>query len=194
MKQDIPMRSIAILVAFALTLASVGCITPPLPTEVSISARLLPRAAILSRYGKKAGENPFIEPSGIFMGQREEFAVVELGISLPAKSTLSIAAQLDGSEGPGAELKLREDFHLYWSTYEDIEGGYLRSSKIDSACPISAQFDSSAGTRTYYLVFVGKNPIPRPAEISVQVVIKGQPMKAFTIPLTNPVPEKGPIK
>jgi len=135
-----------------------------------------------------------MEPDGIFMGQREEFAVVELVINLPARSTVSLGAQLDGPEGPGAELKLREDFHSYWSTYEDIDGAYLRSSKIDVACPISSQFDSPAGKRTYYLVFVGKNPIPRPAVISVQVVVKGQPMESFTIPLTNPAPVKGLIK
>lgn len=194
MKRLLPPHAPAMSLVLVLALALSACVSAPPPTEVAISARLLDKAALKSAYGSKAGENPYIEPVGLVMGQREEFAVVELKVSLPAKATVSLSAQLDGPEGPGAELKYRDDFHAYWSIYEDMPGTTLRSSKIDAVCLPSGQFESKAGTRAYYLVFVGKNPIPRPAEISVQVVVKGQPMKAFILPLTNPVPGKGLIK
>ena len=129
----------------------------------------------LLAYGNSFVENPYLEPRTLIRGKLNEFHIVKLSLNLPEATRISIIAEakkLDGSEA--AKVYDQNTFAEFWdanTTVESTSGSEIqkKNSSISRSCIPAFSFTANAGQSEFYIPFVGRNPIPRPAKIYVQV-------------------------
>lgn len=167
-------RSMIIAVTFAL-LALGSCATVAVynPSDPSVTiARATP--AEIANFGPSFETNPYMEPRTILRGKLNEFVVIKVALNLQKDSRISIIA--DASTAADPSVAIANDKVALTDYWNFLSGGEAetpkarkRLSTIDITCIPSLNFTQKAGKSTYYIPFVGKNPIPRPAKIYVQV-------------------------
>lgn len=132
----------------------------------------------LRGFGNTFDTNPYIEPSSLIRGKLNEFFVIKLEFNLPQNSRIHIIAEGNTNEGvisaKAYDMYALEDF---WNsvTYRESENDakfQLRISNIKRSCIPSFSFEQNAGQSVLFFPFIGKNPIPRPSKIYVQVVVE----------------------
>ena len=150
-------------------LCAVACAGGPPPQgEPSVAVRVLNRSEIKSRWGAISSANPFLEPRGLIKGQPDEFIVIEVDFFLPARSSLSFDASAEGADGQTvAWMKDAAAFFDYWSVWDTMGDSSKRAATIQSDYLRGKAFAYPSGNHRYFLVLVGKNPLPRPATIRV---------------------------
>lgn len=129
----------------------------------------------LLTYGNSFIENPYLEPRTLIRGKLNEFYILKLSLNLPEATRISIIAEakkLDGSEA--AKVYDQNTFAEFWdaiTTVESISGSEIqkKNSSISRSCIPAFSFTASAGQSEFYIPVAGRNPIPRPAKIYVQV-------------------------
>jgi hypothetical protein len=127
----------------------------------------------------RINENPYLEPKSLLRGKLNEFFVVRMDFNLPEASRIAIIAEAFSDDGKEAARAYDlYSFIEFWdyNTIRDDDNDSLRQRKItyiERSCIPSMQFNQRAGKNTLLVPFVGKNPIPRPATIYVQVAIGG---------------------
>ncbi|MDX9828162.1 MAG: hypothetical protein RBT73_10510 [Spirochaetia bacterium] len=127
-------------------------------------------------YGKNYTENPYLEPRTLIRGKLNEFFVVKVDFNLPADDIVAIVASAKAPSGEDVakvyDIQSLKDF--WWSvTIQDEDNGLYdrKMTAIERSCIPGFDFKQRAGKRSLYIPFIGKNPIPRPATVSVQVVL-----------------------
>jgi hypothetical protein len=135
-----------------------------------VAVRVLDRSEIKSRWGSVASANPFLEPRGLIKGQSDEFVVIEVDFFLSARSSLSIDAYAEGADGQTvAWMKDAAAFSDYWFVWDTMGDSSKRAAKIQSDYLRMKTFSYPRGNHRFYVVLIGKNPLPRPATIRVAV-------------------------
>ncbi len=140
----------------------------------------------LKKFGNNNDVNPYFEPSSLIRGKLNEFFIVKLSFNLPKEAEVSIiadAVQPDGQEA--AKVYTLYNFIDFWDVNTSREPNndakiQMRKTNIERSCVPSLQFKQGAGQNVLLLPFVGKNPIPRPAKIYVQVEVAGAEPAVFT--------------
>lgn len=130
-------------------------------------------------YGVSYEENPYMEPKTLIRGKLNEFFVVKITLNLPAKSAVSVLVEAKTAEGmEAARPYSRDDFIAFWNNViVQDDDSYKYNQKITTirrSCIPSFDFTEGPGQTVYYIPFVGKYPISRPAKIYVQVSVAGQ--------------------
>lgn len=127
-----------------------------------------------SRYGQSFESNPYLEPKTLLRGKLNEFFVAKLSFNLQQDSRITIIAEAKAPDGTNVATAYdRDGFSEFWTF---VSGGNTedknfnkKMNTIIQTCIPSMQFIQKAGQSTMYLPIVGKNPIPRPATIYIQV-------------------------
>jgi len=130
--------------------------------------------------------NPYIEPSTTIRGKLNEFFVIKIDFNLEQDTRIEIVAEMNlvNDTSVVAYPYDREQFITYWemfASHDLVEDNLEYTKKINTilrTCIPSYIFTQKAGRSTFYLPFIGKNPLSRPAKVSVQVYTSNQiPLK-----------------
>jgi len=132
--------------------------------------------------------NPYIEPSTMMRGKLNEFYVVKIDFNLEQDTRIEIVAEMNSMNDISAAAYPydREQFITYWemfSSHDLIEDNVEYTKKMNairSTCVPSFVFTQKAGRSTLYFPFIGKNPLPKPAKVFVQVYMNGQMSYEFS--------------
>ena len=163
--------AVAIIVALFSGCASAPHYNPALPVLAVSQAQY----DDIRPYGPSYESNPYMEPRTLIRGKLNEFFVVKLDFNLPVNTKITVIADattLDGKEA--AKVYDQYSFVSYWdanTTYEPDNDAknQMRNTIISRSCIPSMSFTQRAGRSTLLMPIIGKNPIPRPAKIYVQV-------------------------
>ncbi len=123
--------------------------------------------------GSTFTENPYLVPEGIVKGKPYEFIVLRVDFKLESATTVEIQAKtIDANGLSNVPLFGLEEMKSLWEAWPGKEADVLRRSDALERTYMPALVQkSSRGSRTWYLVFVGKNPIPRPTKVAVKAFI-----------------------
>ncbi len=132
--------------------------------------------------------NPYIEPSTMLRGKFNEFYIIKIDFNLAQDTKIEIVAEINTINGNNAAAYPydREQFITYWEMFANhdlIEDNLEYTKKMNTirtTCIPSYVFMQKAGRSTMYLPFIGKNPLPRPAKVYVQVYTGAQIPFEFT--------------
>ncbi len=155
---------------FLASCATVPEYNPSLPQVIMARAE----SADFSRYGQSFESNPYLEPKTLLRGKLNEFFIVKLSLNLREESRIAIIAEAFAPDGTKVANSYDQDgFKDFWTFAggSNAEGKNFNKqmNTIAQTCVPSMQFIQKAGQRTMFLPMVGKNPIPRPATIYIQV-------------------------
>lgn len=178
---------IGLVLALAAALSSCATAKPVL--EPSVSIKLVHQKDVKSGVlGNNQQENPYMQPSSIIRKQEDEFVVLRLFVNVPEKADVSVKAsvlQADGTQG--AVLQTRESLQDFWTKWEgDPILNKNRSITLDQTYIPDTYFVAGKGRNDYYIVLIGKYPIPRPARVQAEVRVFGLPAYTFEAELPEP--------
>jgi len=130
----------------------------------------------IRQYGKNFSENPYMEPRTLVRGKLNEFFIVRVYFNLPADTMVAILATATSPSGEEVarvyDIQGLKDFWWALTITDNDSGLYDRNlTAIERSCIPSFDFKQRSGKRSLFIPFIGKNPIPRPATLSVQVVL-----------------------
>jgi hypothetical protein len=167
-----------ILALFAMAaLFFSGCTSLPPPAEPKATVGLLGPSEVASpRFGALSESNPYLARTPLIGKPKEEFIVLQIDIALPANTQVSVAASaLSGDGHIAAEVMSAEKLVTYGAAWiNNLADSKTRERRIRSTYLPAQMFDAKAGTSTYYLVLMGKYPIPRPCSILCAVLFNGE--------------------
>ena len=192
MKKGISVKLAMVSIALLIVTLS-GCKTAP-KAKADVPVVQITKATTeeIKAYGSSYESNPYMEPRTLIRGKLNEFFVVKIVLNLPAKSKVSVLAEMKGPDGSSAARAYSKlDFATFWQNViaqnEDDPKYNQKMTTIARSCIPGFDFTEGAGLTTYYLPFVGKNPIPRPSKVYVQVSVSGQGEPCvFTYDLVEP--------
>ena len=175
---------------FILLSLLVSCSTAPKApssAEPLVSLRIVP-AGDLARHGVQAEDDPLIFPMQLFsgaFGDRKEFVVFSLDLSLPEASRVWIDADIKDEKGEViGSLFSRQEMREFWISNIPSEAERkMRLVNLDKFYMPSFDFTARKGHREYYFTCVGKAPLSRPAEAEVFVTVGGGEEQSFNLPL-----------
>jgi hypothetical protein len=167
-----------------------GCASSPSSVSSAgapaISARLLSWEELKSAFGKNYETDPYMPYKGIFSGAKEEFIVLKIEVSMPKNGTVSVFCSASGPDGAAVAVQkdIRE-MENYWypiggKTEVNIE---TRMSMLRRSYMRSNPYAAKAGKSSFIIVLIGKNPLPRPAKVDVQVMAAGLESASFSFDL-----------
>lgn len=138
----------------------------------------------LLQFGKDYSTNPFLEPRSLLRGKLNEFYIIRIHFNLQEESRVSILAEMSSKDGSSVASPYYRDYlKEYWEIYAErgaASANMAASTKrnvIDNYVPVSSVFIQKAGQTDLYLPMIGPNPIPRPANIYIQVSVnRGEPV------------------
>ena len=189
-QQTSAVRVLSIVAILALLFGSCAT-TASVTTAEPLTITLVDKAAIKSAYGVRFATNPYLEPYGLFTGQKNEFVVVEARFNLPDPHVVLFDAAVYGpDETVLATLYDRAAMHRFWADWEGLANPETRKSAIDNACMPAARYAVPKGKRRYFLVCVGLNPLPRPASVRGSVVFDDGRRVDFDFPIASLPPTK----
>lgn len=158
----------------------IGCKTVPV-TIGNVPVIQIEQASVqdIRVYGVSYEQNPYMEPKTLIRGKLNEFFVAKVTLNLPARSVVSVLAEAKNADGTvAAKAYSRDDFIDFWNNVivQDADSSKYNQkiTTIRRSCIPSFSFAEGAGQTTYFIPFVGKYPISRPARIYVQVSVTGQ--------------------
>jgi len=164
-----------LLIALA-TLASCASQPEKLPATYSVDVQKLDQQAILALQPNKDA-NPFVEPGSILRGKVNEFVVYRIDISNDHSRTIRIDSIMQDRDQNYIDAYFADRLVEYWdqnSTRTSTDKSTLTSyakkiSLIKKLVVPYATIPIKPGKTSYYLVFVGPNPIKRPAKAQIDV-------------------------
>lgn len=162
-----------------------SCAGTPRPTENQVTIKLMDTRSIQLWGGQTYNDNPYLPPQGLIQGKPYELAVVKIDANLVAAADFEMQARLVGAEGKdSAVLYSLEDMRYFWASWPGSEGDIMRRlDRLERSYLPSLRFRAPRGSSTWYLVFVGKNPIPRPATVLVKAFIGQSAPYSAELPL-----------
>lgn len=164
------------VVLISLCIASVwSCASAPEAIQPYASIRVMTVDELQSAYGYSFEVNPYLEPSALIRGKPYEFSVLRIEISTSGSAAAVLSASVVGADGTVlASAKDLEQMKLFWDMWEgsDPNKGRRLTSLERSYLP-GYSFEQKPGRRVYYLVLMGKNPLPRPATIEATLLVEG---------------------
>ncbi|MFA5852456.1 MAG: hypothetical protein WC820_07135 [Spirochaetales bacterium] len=163
--------AVAMIAALFSGCASAPHYNPALPVLAVSQAQY----ADIRPYGPSYESNPYMEPRTLIRGKLNEFFVVKLDFNLAVDAKITVIADattLDGKEA--AKAYDQYAFVSYWDANTSYEPdndakAQMRNTIISRSCIPSMSFTQRAGKSTLLMPMIGKNPIPRPAKLYVQV-------------------------
>ena len=166
--------------------ATGACATAPFPSSPEVTFALL-SVRDLGTYGQTFASNPFLAPSGFVHGAPDEFVAVGLKLALPDAGTVSLDGSVRTPDGREvARFYSLPEVQKYWSDWGD-QSDLNSRSRLDTLnrwYPSASQFQAGKGRSEYVVILVGKNPLPRPATVTLTVTLNGGPQE-FTFPLPD---------
>lgn len=181
-------RFLIIVAAMLAALASaVSCSSGPEPAAAvpSVSCDLLSSREI-SFLSATRDTNPFFPIAGLLRGSPDEFVVLRIRLSLPGTTAVALEGSTrDGTGTDVAPLQTLSQMKKYWDTPEDLANRdkVAKANTLIRWYPPEPQFTAPRDRSEYLVVFKGKNPIPRPATISLSVTLGDAEPQEFTFPL-----------
>jgi hypothetical protein len=183
------MKSSVVATLFALLVlvccASAPRIIDPSGVDVSVS-RLTPDQALMSFSATPADPNPYRTPGGLLMGYPNELVVLRFDISAATQSPVAInAITATGNDDS------RVARYFYIDEYAKYIAGWqlpvsVRNGEIVKETYLPGdRFVVRQGKRSYYAVLVGKNPIPRPFQVRVDLCAGNDQSRIFTFDITG---------
>ncbi len=164
-----------VLITFVLMLSNCTTVSPYNPSlpQISISKA---EYQDIRHLGSNFSENPYMEPKTLLRGKLYEFFVVKIIFNLQKKENVTILAETIGPDGKEpSRIYSQYSFIEFWdsNTSIDPENDVKNQRKITSinrSCVPSFSFNQNAGLSVLFIPIVGKNPMPRPTKISIQVL------------------------
>jgi hypothetical protein len=175
-------------VAVAITVSFASCAGAPEPAAGTspVSCDLLSNREI-SLLSTTRVTNPFMPTIGIVQGSRDEFVVARIRLVLPEPTLVVINGSVTGDAGNAvAPLKTYQQMTRYWTEDAgdiDYRDARTRSDVLTRWYPPDLQFTAKAGRSEFVVAFIGKNPLPRPASVTLSVALGDAPPQEFTFPL-----------
>lgn len=171
------MYRISTVIALALVIFFLdSCASSPgkAARESSVNIAMMSQEELrLSGGGSTFKENPYLVPEGLIKGKSNEFIVLRADFYLATAATVEI--QVNALDPVGAsvlDIMNLEDMKSFWEAWPGKEADIMRRSDWLERTYIPSLVQKSVrGSRTWYLVFVGKNPIPRPTKVLVKAFI-----------------------
>jgi hypothetical protein len=168
---------IRFILALAVAMSLAACASSPRTSAsvpITAALRLAPEEELVAIYGKQYQENPYIAPWTVLLGRPEEFIVLRLELSTPAATAVELdvrAADADGREV--ASFRDRENMKQYCAMY-GAEAAEIRRrfAILDRSCAPSDAFKVRAGVSVYYIVLMGKRPLPE-TRLRARVLVDG---------------------
>jgi hypothetical protein len=177
-------RNAFLIIATVLVFSS--CTTSKEYNSVPATLQYYPQLAMMNAiFGNTQDENPYIEPRSLLKGRENEFVVLGFYFNLPAGSTFEIEAHAINDElGIVAEIQSIEQMGEFWSVWTGNEKlNRQRDSVLSQTYVPSLAVNTMKKRSTYYVVLMGKYPIPRPTIISGKLIINGSKIKTFKFEL-----------
>jgi len=112
----------------------------------------------------------------LLRGKLNEFFVVKIAFNLPGDSEVLIIAEAVGKDGNNTATAYDSYAHKdFWEFAVNFETDNPKFQKkmltLEKTCIPGFSFNQKAGKTEYYIPFVGKNPLPRPTSIYIQVAL-----------------------
>jgi hypothetical protein len=155
-----------------------------------IQVRLAPERDLAHR-GVSFTVDPLVPPLRLFE-KSDEFVSFAIEIRSPKPIHVAFDGDVKSENGElVARLYTADELRDYWKARttrgdKNLNG---RLEVINRYYAPSLSFDVRSGNHEYYLVCVGKNPLPRPAEAELFVSIGDEAPQSFFFPL-EPVTKK----
>jgi hypothetical protein len=173
--------------SLAFVIALAGCMSAPKvvdPAGVDISVVKLTRdQAVMSYGGGSLKEpNPYRMPGGILMGQPHELIVLRFSM-VASRNAQVFVNSITARTADGASVARYDELDEYAAYISGWKSPLTeRNVQIvrDSYIPGSS-FKIRPGRHTYYAVLIGKNPIPRPFKVSVDIYVDEGNSRFFDI-------------
>lgn len=162
-------------VAIIATLFSGCASTSRFDAALPVLAVSQAQYADIRPYGPNYESNPYMEPRTLIRGKLNEFFILKLDFNLPADAKITIIADATTPDGKeAAKAYDQSSFVSFWdaNTTSDPDNDskiQMRNTIISRSCIPTMSFTQRAGRNTLLMPMIGKNPIPRPAKIYVQV-------------------------
>ena len=172
--------ALIVLVALAFT----ACMSAPKvadPSGVDIDVVCLTPVQALMAFGSTTDEvNPYRTPGGVIISPHE-FVVLRFAITASRKAEISInditASNPDGDSV--AHFNEPEQFITYIGGWKSPVTAKNVQIVRDTYIPGTA-FTSRTGRHSYYAVLIGKNPIPRPFQVKVDISVDNGESRFYT--------------
>ncbi len=167
-----------------------GCATIAAPiTTPDVTAKLVPDRD-LAQHGVSFTADPFLAPATLLMPQ-DEFVTMTITLALPLAAHVTISGGVEDGTGKSiARLYSKQELHDYWLARGRAQDPDMvkRLSYLDTFYVPSLAFAGFRGRHEYYVVMVGKRPLPRPATVILAVSLGvGDPKQfAFELPPFKP--------
>lgn len=172
-------------IAFAAVLMA-SCVSPPSLKAPGIKVSYYPQPAVMNGiFGNTQDENPYFEPTTIFLPKKHEFIVLRFDFSFEHDTSVDvIASALDERGLPVAELKTEDEMQVFWDGWQGIPNLNKQRSQILAQTYLPGfSFIAPKGYRSYYCILMGKNPLIRPAMIKIRIQAEGLPVQMYELPL-----------
>ncbi len=174
---------VSVLLAF-VAIAFGACMSAPKvtdPSGVDVDVMCLTPTQAIMTFGSAPNEpNPYRTPGGVIISPHE-LVVLRITIAAAHKAAISInditASNPDGDSV--AHFNEPEQFIAYidgWKspiTAQNVQ--IVRNTYIPGT-----NFTSRTGRHSYYAVLIGKNPIPRPFQVKVDISVDNGDSRFFT--------------
>lgn len=163
-----------------------GCATTPSApiTSPEVTVNLVPER-YLARYAVPFTNDPFYAPNTLLMS-RNEFVTMAVTIALPEAARVVINGDVRDSDGTSiARLYTKEELRDYWLARgrEADPDMVKRLEYLDRFYVPKLDFTERKGRFEYYVVMVGKLPLPRPAKAILSVALGGNDPQQFEFDL-----------
>jgi hypothetical protein len=160
-------RELTAFLGIALLLSLAACATAPKGMEDSVHIVIVPKEELKAKFGSNFRTNPFLAPSTVMMGEPVEFVVLRVEVNASRKADLLVNASINGAEGQEmAKASSLNEMTEFWRMWQDDDVTMdKRQSTLESCYLRDAHIAVKPGRDAYYLVLMGKKPIPRPSAV-----------------------------
>jgi len=183
------MRSIVVASCIML-IGLAGCASSPKvsdPSGVDISVeKLTPGQALMSFGSLPRDPNPYRTQGGAIMGFPNELIVLRFTIVAAQKAmvTINSITALDSKGTSVAKYYYIDEYSSYIGTWQSAVTAQMVQKVQDTYVP-GDSFTVLPGHHTYYAVLLGKNPIPRPFQVSVDASADDGQSRVFSFDVTK---------
>ncbi len=172
----------------AVLLCLAGCASAPqpadLPGESSVQIHMLDSDTLKTRFGPNDSVNPYMPYRSIIFGTRDEFIVFEVEAELAADGPVKVSGSVIDANGKSVAV-LRDFLYMedYWRNYNGGSTESVCLKKLRQTYMKRNPLKAKAGSQKFIVMLVGKNPIPRPAAVSIAVEVPGMKTAEFSFDL-----------
>jgi len=180
---------VGMIAAVVLAGALSGCAGVPKvvdPSGVDLSLSRLTERQMLALYGAGTDDdpNPYVTPGSLLSSSDAEYIVLRLDVVAARRALISLneVTARDDSGKQLATLYTWPDFKAWlksWSMDDKVLN--IEYVKAESSYIPGMDFQVGVGRRSYYLVLIGKRPIPKPCTVLGSFSIDSDTTKNFTV-------------